>query len=151
MAKIIDVKRAIISYHGVTGKDVNPMYDWYNVHKPAKIKYGSPWCAIFLAFALTPFMPYFPMECSCDAMKNEFKKRGQWREPDTYLPKPGDIVFFSNKYTAADCTHVGFVYMVDDTSIVTYEGNTSKMVAPRIYIRDDKYIVGYANLQAFYD
>lgn len=145
----------VMAYHGITGEAVYPIYDWYNIVKPAKIKYGSPWCAMFLSFALNGdgYINSFPVEASCDAMKNYFKKFSRWYKPSDRKPQTGDIIFFSNKQTEADCTHVGIVVMIDyyNELLTTYEGNTSKMVAPRVYSFSDPNIVGYADMQDQYD
>lgn len=155
MATKQTVLNHIIRYHGITGEAIYPIYDWYNTVKPANIKYGSPWCAMFLSYALNGngYMPDFPIEASCDKMKNVFKKQGRWYTSKDRKPQVGDIIFFSNKNTEADCTHVGIVMMCDyyNEILTTYEGNTSKMVAPRMYdFSDNPYIVGYADLQNEY-
>lgn len=145
----------VMAYHGITGQAVYPIYDWYNVTKPANVKYGSPWCAMFLSYVLNGdgYITSFPVEASCDAMKNYFRKFARWYSPKERKPQAGDIIFFSNKQTDKDCTHVGIVVMADyyNDILTTYEGNTSKMVAPRVYSFSDPYIVGYADLQDQYD
>lgn len=87
-------------------------------------------------------------------MKNYFKKYGRWYTPKDRKPQVGDIIFFSSKHTENDCTHVGIVMMIDyyNDLLTTYEGNTSDMVAPRMYsFKNNDYIVGYADLQDQYD
>lgn len=155
MASKQAVLNYVTSFHGITGTAVYPIYDWYNLNKPAKIKYGSPWCAMFLSYVLngSGFMNSFPVEASCDKMKDYFKKYGRWYTISERKPQVGDIIFFSNKHTETDCTHVGIIMMIDyyTETLTTYEGNTSKMVAPRIYsFTNNDYIVGYADLQDQY-
>lgn len=155
MASKQQVLQHIIDFHGITGEAIYPIYDWYNTVKPANIKYGAPWCAMFLGFAMQAggYMYQFPIEASCDAMKNDFKKLGKWYRPNEKKPQVGDIIFFSNKNTETDCTHVGIVMMCDyyNEILTTYEGNTSKMVAPRMYsFSNNPYIVGYADIQDWY-
>lgn len=155
MASKQEVLSHVMSFHGITGEAVYPIYDWYNAAKPAHVKYGSPWCAMFLGFALicSGYMPKFPIEASCDNMRKAFQKMGKWYTPKDRKPVPGDIIFFSNKNTASDCTHVGIVMQCDYYTeiLTTYEGNTSKMVAPRMYsFTNNPYIVGYADLQDWY-
>ena len=156
MASKQTVLNAVAAYHGITGQAVYPIYDWYNLTKPASIKYGSPWCAMFLSYVLNGngYIKSFPVEASCDKMREYFQKFGYWYEPNERKPSPGDIIFFSNKNTWKDCTHVGIVMMCDyyNELLTTYEGNTSKMVAPRVYsFKNNPYIVGYADLQSQYD
>lgn len=155
MASKQDVLNCIMAYHGITGAAVYPIYDWYNAVKGTHIKYGSPWCAMFLSYAIAgnELVKDFPIEASCDAMKNDFKKQGRWYTPAEKKPQAGDIIFFSSKHTEADCTHVGIVMQCDYYTeiLTTYEGNTSKMVAPRMYdFSDNPYIVGYADMQSAY-
>lgn len=155
MASKQTVLNYVMSFHGITGDAVNPIIDWYNSMKGTHIKYGSPWCAMFLGYVLegSGYMKAFPVEAGCDAMKNDFKRLGRWYTPDQKKPQVGDIIFFSNKNTEADCTHVGIVMLCDYYTevLTTYEGNTSKMVAPRMYrFTDNPYIVGYADIQNWY-
>ena len=153
MATKQEVLNHVISFHGIYGESTYPIYDAYNAIKPAHIPYGAPWCAMFLWFALQSQMTDFPCEADCDKMKNAFKKQGRWYTPADRKPQAGDIIFFSNKNTEKDCTHVGIVMMCDyfNEILTTYEGNTSKMVAPRMYkFTDNPYIVGYADLQNKY-
>lgn len=148
-----EVLNHVMSFHGITGEATYPIYDAYNAVKGTHIKYGSPWCAMFLWYALNDQMDDFPCEADCDRMKNAFKKQGRWYYPKEKKPQSGDIIFFSNKNTEADCTHVGIVMQCDYYTeiLTTYEGNTSKMVAPRMYdFSDNPYIVGYADLQDRY-
>ncbi len=146
----------VMAFHGITGDAVKPIYDWYNAIKGTHIAYGSPWCAMFLSYALNGdgYIEDFPIEASCDRMKNIFKKQGRWYTRKEKKPQSGDIIFFSNKHTEADCTHVGIVMQADyfEEILTTYEGNTSKMVAPRMYDfrEENTYIVGYADLQDKY-
>jgi hypothetical protein len=155
MANKQDVLNHIMRYHGITGEAVYPIYDWYNAVKGTHIAYGSPWCAMFLSYALqgVGYMPAFPIQASCDAMRRDFQIAGRWYTIKDKKPQVGDIIFFSNKNTASDCTHVGIVMMCDYYTdiLTTYEGNTSKMVAPRMYpFTDNPYIVGYADIQDWY-
>lgn len=144
----------VMAFHGITGEAIYPIYDWYNAEKGTHIAYGSAWCAMFLGFALHDYIDGFPIEASCDKMKNAFKKQGRWYTRKERKPQSGDIIFFSNKNTEADCTHVGIVMQCDYFAeiLTTYEGNTSKMVAPRMYDfrEENTYIVGYADLQDKY-
>ena len=148
-----EVLNHVIAFHGITGQATYPIYDVYNAIKGTHIKYGSPWCAMFLWFAMNDQVDDFPCQAGCDAMKNDFKRQKRWYTIKEHEPNVGDVIFFSNRNTEKDCTHVGLVMMVDrETKIlVTYEGNTSNMVAPRMYdYGNNSYIVGYADLQDRY-
>lgn len=148
-----EVLEHVMSFHGIGGDSAKPIYDAYNAMKPAHIPYGSPWCAMFLWFALQDQLDWFPIQADCDRMKNDFKKAGRWYLPSERKPIAGDVIFFSSKFTEADCTHVGIVMQCDYYTevLTTYEGNTSKMVAPRMYrFTGNDYIVGYGDLQDQY-
>lgn len=67
-----------------------------------------------------------------------------------YKPKRGDVVFMSNKYTYADCTHVGVVSSVDNkTGAITIcscnDKNDSIGHQERNYLVD-KYVVAFGNV-----
>lgn len=55
----------------------------------------------------------------CTYSAQYFKAKGQFY---TNNPQPGDQIFFG---TAAECTHTGLVYKVDNSKVYTVEGNTS--------------------------
>ena len=55
-------------------------------------------------------------------------------------PETGDQIFF---YSGGDINHTGIVIRVDGGSVYTVEGNTSDMVAERVYSVSDSKIAGY--------
>lgn len=55
----------------------------------------------------------------CTYSAQYYKAKGQFY---TKNPQPGDQIFFG---TAAECTHTGLVYKVDNSKVYTVEGNTS--------------------------
>ena len=149
----LEVMEHVMSFHGIGGDSAKSIYDAYNAVKPAHIAYGAPWCAMFLWFALQDQMDWFPCEASCDMMRRRFQQAGRWYEPGERKPLPGDVIFFSKKHTASDCTHVGYIMQCDyyNEILTDYEGNTSNMVAPRMYtFTDGGYIVGFGDLQDQY-
>lgn len=84
--------------------------------------YGSPygdWCAMFVSFCLNyagienndSIIPY---NANCQTWVEQLTANKIFEDPDTYLPEPGDIVFFNqegNRNVAAN--HVGIVSDVE--------------------------------------
>ncbi len=108
------------------------------------------WCAIFVSWCAnkagisTKIIPKF---ASCDAGLKWFKDRGQYELGKAYggkyVPKPGDIIFYSSRYTQKDSDHVGIVESVGNSVVNTIEGNTSDAVRRRSRQLSGKYILGY--------
>jgi hypothetical protein len=128
--------------------------DLYNSHKPLargyKVKYTDEWCATFvsavsIACGLTDIMP---TECSCSKMIELYKKLGGWKESDSYVPSPGDLILYDWEDSGrGDNTgqpnHVGIVTAVNGTSLTIIEGNKGEAVAYRAMTVNGKYIRGY--------
>jgi hypothetical protein len=128
--------------------------DLYNSHKPLargyKVKYTDEWCATFvsavsIACGLTDIMP---TECSCSKMIELYKKNGGWKESDSYVPSPGDLIMYDWEDSGrGDNTglpnHVGIVAAVNGTSLTVIEGNKGEAVAYRAMTVNGKYIRGY--------
>lgn len=139
-----DGHRAIID----TYNRINPLPRGY------KMKYTDPWCAAFVSACgqsvnLVPHAIY--PECSCYQMLREYQKANLWIEDDNYLPKEGDLVFYSwADNDEGDCTampdHVGVVvgYGINSVSLDVVEGNYNKTVAFRNVPIGGRYIRGFA-------
>ena len=80
---------------------------------------------------------------------NWFKERFLWHKR-TYMPKPGDIVYFnwsisedSNSYDGvAEC--VGIVEMTIDNKIFVIEGDSDGRFKDKTYCIGEHVIIGYA-------
>ena len=89
-----------------------------------------------------------PTECSCTRMIELLKNLGSFVEDDSYVPKPGDIMFYDwddsgvgeNKNQP---DHVGIVEKVSGSTITIIEGNYSQSVKRRNIAVNGKYIRGY--------
>lgn len=116
----------------------------------------TPWCAIFISWALeevqkADYIENIPYESHVREYENYFKyELKSWKERGE-TPASGDIIFFDwdpDKRNGYD--HVGAVLKIDETTtphtIYTIEGNTANMVAVRSYDIDDPDIVGYGVL-----
>lgn len=128
--------------------------DTYNAHIPLargyKVKYTDAWCATFVSACAIKIgaTDIIPTECSCNKMIELFKKLGEWVEDDSYVPNPGDIIFYDwddngkgdNKGSS---DHVGIVENVDNNVITVIEGNYSNSVKRRYLAVNGKTIRGY--------
>ena len=61
-----------------------------------------------------------------------------------YVPEPGDVIIFTDD--GSTLTHVGMVYAVDDTTVYSYEGNSSNRARKRSYSLKSSYVFGYVKL-----
>ena len=131
-------------YSGVVAK----IQKWY---------YGSlikdAWC--------TTALSYFSNECglleqtgkheNVDRMKDYMNKRGKIKMSKAYggdyIPKKGDVVFFSGKNTYADCTHVGAILSIEGDMITWVAGNTSDKIDFRTHnMKTNKYVVCFGEI-----
>ena len=128
--------------------------DTYNNHRPLargyKVKYTDAWCATFVSACAIKcgYTDIIPTECGCDEMIKLFKKLNSWVENDSYIPKPGDIIFYDwqdngigDNIGVAD--HVGIVENVINNVIVVIEGNKNNAVERREIQINGRYIRGF--------
>ena len=128
--------------------------DVYNSHTPRargyKLKYTDAWCAGFasacaIACGATDIIP---TEVGCQKQIGLFQSKGIWVEDDSYVPKPGDFIYYDWQDTGAgdnkgNSDHVGIVEKVVDGVITVIEGNYSNAVKRRTLKVNGKYIRGY--------
>lgn len=119
--------------------DLQAMYGW----KPQ----NQPWCDVFVdsgfiecfgiknACAMT-YQPMGAGSALCKQSAQYYKDHGAFYQ----RPEIGDQVFF---YASGDINHTGIVVRVDGGSVHTVEGNSSDMVAERVYSVSDSKIAGY--------
>lgn len=128
--------------------------DLYNAQKVLPVgytvTYEDNWCATFVtAVALQNGLEdIIPPECGCQRQIALFESMGRWQEDETYVPLPGDVIYYAQKSTAiGDCTgwsdHVGIVVGTSGNYIKVIEGNNKGAVRYR-YVRNDNYTIrGY--------
>lgn len=128
--------------------------DIYNGHRPLArgyaVKYTDEWCATYVSAIgiLCKYTDIMPTECSCSKMIELHKKLGQWKETDSHVPKPGDIIMYdwqdsgAGENTSAP-DHVGIVVSVTGNNMRIIEGNKGEAVAYRDMKVNGKYIRGY--------
>lgn len=146
-----------ISYLGAkepTGDD--QFIEYYNKITGAKFALNVPWCAIFvtviarLVGVATSIIPNF---ASCDLGVKWFKDKKRYELSKayggTYTPKPGDVIFYSSKYTQNDSTHTGYVVEITGVKVKAIEGNKSDAVGYRTLSLTNSYIIGYGRVADF--
>lgn len=128
--------------------------DLYNSHKPLargyKLQYGDAWCAGFVSAVaikcgLTDIMP---TEVGVGNMIDLYRKLGRWKEQDSYVPSPGDVIMYAwGDSGAGDCqsgaSHVGIVASCDGKTITVIEGNKENAVGYREIAVNGRYIRGF--------
>ncbi len=128
--------------------------DVYNSHKPLargyKVKYTDAWCSTFVSAVSIKagLTDIFPTECGCEKHTILFKNLGSWVESDSYIPAPGDVIFYNwddngSGDTTGSADHVGIVEAVSGGVIKVIEGNNDGKVAYRNIKVNARYIRGY--------
>lgn len=150
---VITIAKKWLCFNEESG-NFKDIIDLYNSHKPLaqgyKVKYTDEWCATYVSavFIKAGLTKIGFTECSCNRMIELYKKAGRWKETDSYVPKPGDIIMYDwqdngvgdNKGSA---DHVGIVVSVDGKTINIIEGNKGESVSYRKMTVNGKYIRGY--------
>jgi len=129
--------------------------------------YGVPygdWCAMFASFCVeSAGVKDFPITCNCDrwvkALSAEESDPGRiiyFRDPNQYIPVPGDLIFFDydsfDENTSRVADHVGIVYEIVDATetspatVRTIEGNRGDRVCFVEHYLEDDIILGYGKL-----
>lgn len=130
--------------------------DEYNQHKPLargyKMKYSDAWCSCFISWLSIKcmFTDIIPTEVGCGKHIERFKKINSWIESDSYIPKPGDIIFYDWKDNGKGenvdgASHVGIVITKPDkhNKFKVIEGNYNDSVKERTFKVNDRYVRGY--------
>lgn len=127
----------------------------YNSHTPLaqeyEVKPEDNWCAAFASAVAIQcdLTDIIPTECGCERQTYLWKEMGRWEETDTYLPLPGDYIYYAwdEKTTWGDCVgwsdHVGIVVGTAGPFIQVIEGNKDDTVTYRKIHRFDTQIRGY--------
>ena len=137
--------------------EYNVLYGKLDNNQGNGMSYGYYWCASFVNWCLrqagVPESATAGVEVSCQRWFADCKAEGIYRSKGGYIPKLGDIIFFKDKGSAVDSTHVGLVRYSDGNYVYTVEGNTSngseyssngEYVALKSHKLSSSYIVGYA-------
>ena len=128
--------------------------DLYNSHTPLarnyEVTYSDDWCATFASAAAIQcgLTDIIPTECGCERQTLLFRELGRWEESDSYLPLPGDYIYYAwNDNPFGNCTgwsdHVGIVVGTWGPFIKVIEGNKNDAVAYRIIPQNHYEIRGF--------
>lgn len=132
-----------------------PIIDLYNSQEVLpmdyKVLYTDSWCATFVTAAAMKagLTDIIPPECGCQRQIGLFQEQGRWQEQDTYIPLPGDIIYYAwDEEPFGDCTgwadHVGIVVGTCWPFVKVIEGNKDDRVDYRIVSIWNPTIRGYA-------
>lgn len=150
---VVATAKTWIGYNEADGSH-RQIVDVYNAHRPLArgyaLKYTDAWCAGFVSAVaikcgLTDIMP---TEVGVGEMIKLYQRLGRWKESDSYIPKPGDIIMYAwGDNGVGDCTggasHVGIVVSCDGKIITVIEGNKSDAVGYREIAVNGRYIRGF--------
>ena len=128
--------------------------DVYNSHRPLArgyaLRYTDAWCAGFVSAVaikcgLTDIMP---TEVGVGNMIDLYRRLGRWKEQDSYVPSPADVIMYAwGDSGAGDCasgaSHVGIVVSCDGKTITVIEGNKNNAVGYREIAVNGRYIRGF--------
>ena len=151
--KVVATAKAWIGYNEADGSH-RQIVDVYNSHRPLargyKLQYSDAWCAGFVSAVaikcgLTDIMP---TEVGVGNMIDLYRKLGRWKEQDSYVPSPGDVIMYAwGDSGAGDCvsgaSHVGIVVSCDGKTITVIEGNKNNAVGYREIAVNGRYIRGF--------
>lgn len=152
--KIVSTAQSLIGKKEADGSH-RIIIDVYNSITPLpsgyKMSYSDPWCAAFVS-ALGQYLGITDIvlpECGCDRMIRLYQNVGRWVESDSYVPAPGDLVFYDWQDSGigdntGSSDHVGLVETVSGSSMTVIEGNISDSVGRRNLAINGRYIRGYA-------
>lgn len=152
-SKVVSIMESWLGWSESNGKH-KKIIDIYNSHTPLprnyKMKYTDAWCAtaVSAAFVKAGMTDIGFVECSCAKMIDLYKKKGRWKESDSYTPKVGDLVMYDWDDTGiGDNTgapdHVGMVTAVNGKKLTIIEGNKTDSVSSRTLDVNGKYVRGY--------
>lgn len=115
-----------------------------------QVLYEDSWCAVFVTVAAMEagLTDIIPPECGCQRQIGLFQQLDRWQEQDTYLPLPGDIIYYAwDERPFGNCTgwadHVGIVVGTCWPFVKVIEGNKDDRVDYRIVSIWDGTIRGY--------
>lgn len=151
--KVVATAKAWIGCNEADGSH-RQIVDVYNSHRPLArgyaLKYTDAWCAGFVSavaikLGLTDIMP---TEVGVGNMIDLYRRLGRWKEQDSYVPSPADVIMYAwGDSGAGDCasgaSHVGIVVSCDGKTITVIEGNKNNAVGYREIAVNGRYIRGF--------
>ena len=98
--RVVEAAKAWLGCNEADGSHKQSI-DLYNSHKPLargyKLQYSDAWCAGFVSAVaikcgLTDIMP---TEVGVGNMIDLYRRLGRWKEQDSYVPSPGDVIMYA--------------------------------------------------------
>lgn len=141
-----DGEIATVAFSQLGNSGGQPYWSWYG--------FGSrvEWCACFVSWCANECgyidIGVIPKFAGCGIGSQWFKDRGLWQD-NSYMPRPGDIIFFDwdNKGSSGPQDgapdHVGIVERIDGNTVYTVEGNSGDSVREKYYTIGHYEIYGY--------
>lgn len=153
-----DVTSLAISQIGYHEKATNSMLDDFtansgsgNYTKYARDVAGNPcgeWCAYFVWWIYqTAGVPsdQYPHTGQCDNHKAWFVNRGRYAARGTYIPQPGDVIYFDKNHNN-EPDHVAIVEFTNGNNVHFIEGNYSNKVGWQEWPMNSSSILGYGKM-----
>lgn len=100
---------------------------WYGLNGPP-----AYWCHMLISWCASQAgisTSIIPKTASCAVGRDFFITQGRFHLRAGYIPKRGDIVYFTTSGYPNGSGHVGVVYHVENACINTIEGNTTSGTA----------------------
>lgn len=133
---IVGVATTQVGYY--EGYDGYTKYgDWYGLP-------NSDWCAMFVSWCANQAgvdTNTFPSFALCSAGADWFMSQGRFQYSGSYIPKAGDLIFYSSY---GNIYHVGLVTGSDGVNVYSIEGNYNEAVCNVSYSLGYGDILGYA-------
>lgn len=95
---------------------------WYGLNGP-----DAYWCHIFVSWCASraDCTAIIPKTASCWTGRDWFARRGKFFKRAGFVPRQGDIIYFSSAQYPDGGAHVGIVERTASGKVYTVEGNTS--------------------------
>ena len=148
-ADIIAIAKSQVGY---TEDETGTVYgDWYKKINNSSYDFTTaPWCAMFISWCANKAgisSDIIPCTALAKQSASTFKAKGCWKEPKSYVPQVGDMIYFI--YGDSDeINHMGLVIEVQNGQVTVCEGNKTSLnggVGISNYRMNNTGIVGYAS------
>ena len=148
-ADIIAIAKSQVGY---TEDETGTVYgDWYKKINNSSYDFTTaPWCAMFISWCANKAgisSDIIPCTALAKQSASTFKAKGCWKEPKSYVPQVGDMIYFTYG-DSEEINHMGLVTAIDNGYVAVCEGNKTSLnggVGISNYRMNNTGIVGYAS------
>ena len=151
--KVVDTASSWLGTQEGTSRHAE-MLNIYNAQRPlprgTRMLSTWPWCAAFVSTVSLQcgLRDIMPTECGCPPMIRLYKEIGRWIEDDSYVPYPGDVIFYDWQDSGigdnvGQPDHVGIVVACTNGTMTIIEGNCDNAVKLRQIAVNARFIRGY--------